>query len=62
MTAPCLVAAEVQRLVKLELAVLYDLTLAKSLELSRKGDVHLAAAYRSAASSLFAAEQEVRSC
>ena len=58
--APCPIAAEVQRLLKLELELLYDAALSKSLELSRKGEPHLAAAYRASASALFQAEQGVR--
>lgn len=62
MTASDPLAAEVQRRVRAELADLYEQVLAKSLELRARGDLTLAAAYRSVASDLYEAEQSVRSC
>ena len=60
MTPPCPLEAEVQRRVRLELAALYEQALSKSLELSRRGEPHLAAAYRASAPALFSAERGVR--
>lgn len=55
-------AAEVQRRVREELAELYDQALTRVGDLERRGEVHLARAWRSVASDLFEAERNVRAC